>query len=564
MVLFMARPTKRSGSSKHQFRKRVPADVLRVARGKDIAFSLPKSHGSSERILVSAKIGNEVVFSLRTEEPSLVKLRHSAAAEQFERTLAAYREGPRRLTNKQCHALAGVLYRDLAAGFEDEPVSADWWRIVGEVAQRVLTPPQPPLIIERFPGEAQIAELDRYVGPFLDPVLSREGIVPADEDRPALLRAFASALIKAANKLNKNAEGDYSPDPAAARFPAWEGVTAKAPPPSPSLTFDNLLTKWEKESPKSASSLVSFRGHVAAFKAHLGHNDALRVSRADVIKWKDALIDKGLSAKSINGSYLASIRTLYRLAKRNDLITTDPTEGIRVPHKRKAGDGRLPYEDEEVAAILALSDAETEPRLHWIPWLLALTGARVGEIAQLWGSRVTTINGIPIIRISPAEDGGTIKNAGSERDVPLHPAIIERGFLEFVKTRPKGGPLFYGGKNAMPRPRQSETAGHASDGVINRVREWIRENGFDNPRKAPSHAFRHWFKTKCADLDIPDSVADAIQGHTDQSAAAGYRKISLAKMAEAIRKIPVPSRRASLPTTQSLGDKNDASKGGQS
>jgi integrase len=554
MVLFMARPTKRSGSSKHQFRRRVPADVLRIARGKSIAFSLPKSHTGDERILVRVKVGTEVLLSLRTEEPSLVKLRHSAAAEQFERALAAYREGPRSLTHKQCHALAGILYRDLAAGFEDEPVSADWWRIVGEVAQRVLTPPQP-LMIERFPGEAQLVELEKHVGPWLDAVLTREGVIAADEDRPKLLRSFAEALILAANKLKKNAEGDYSPDPAAARFPAWEGVTAKAPP-SPSLTFDNLLTKWEKESPKSASSLVSFRGHVAAFKAHLGHNDALRVSRADVIKWKDALIDKGLSAKSINGSYLASIRTLYRLAKRNDLITTDPTEGIRVPHKRKAGDGRLPYEDEEVAAILALSDAETEPRLHWIPWLLALTGARVGEIAQLWGSRVTTINGIPIIRISPAEDGGTIKNAGSERDVPLHPAIIERGFLEFVKTRPKGGPLFYGGKNAMPRPRQSETAGHASDGVINRVREWIRENGFDNPRKAPSHAFRHWFKTKCADLDIPDSVADAIQGHTDQSAAAGYRKIGLAKMAEAIRKIPVP-------TTQSRGD-DDTSGGGQS
>lgn len=422
MVLFMARPTKRSGSSKHQFRKRVPADVLRVARGKSIAFSLPKSHGSSERILVSAKIGNEVVFSLRTEEPSLVKLRHSAAAEQFERTLAAYRQGPRRLTNKQCHALAGVLYRDLAAGFEDEPVSADWWRIVGEVAQRVLTPPQPPLIIERFPGEAQIAELDRYVGPFLDPVLSREGIVPADEDRPALLRAFASALIKAANKLNKNAEGDYSPDPAAASFPAWEGVAVKALPPSSALTFDSLLAKWEKEDQKAPSSLVSFRQHVAAFKAHLKHNDPRRVTKTDAIAWKDALLDKGLSATTINGSYLASIRTLYRFAVRNALIAADPIEGVKVQSKRKAGEGRLPYDDEEVAAILALADAETRPALRWIPWLLALTGARVGEIAQLWGSRVTTINGIDVIRIAPAEDGGNALLIG--RLLPASGALL--------------------------------------------------------------------------------------------------------------------------------------------
>lgn len=557
MVLFMARPTKRSGSSKHQFRKRVPADVLRVARGRRIVFSLPKAHTGNERILVSATLGAEVLISLRAEEPSLVKLRHSAAAEQFERACAAYREGPRRLTHKQCHALAGILYRDLAAGFEDQPISADWWRTVAEVAQRVLTPPQPPLIIETFSGEAQIRELNRYVRPFLAPVLSREGVIPADEDRPALLRAFAKALIDAAKKLEKNAEGDYSPDPAAARFPAWETIAAKTPFSSSALTFDSLLARWEKEDQKAPSSLVSFRQHVAAFKAHLKHNDPRRVTKADAIAWKDALQVKGLSATTINGSYLASIRTLYRFGMRNDLVTTDPVEGVKVQSKRKAGQGRVPYTDEEVAAILALADAETKPALRWIPWLLALTGARVGEIAQLWGSRVTTINGIDVIRIAPAEDGGTIKNAGSERDVPLHPAIIDRGFLTFAKSRPKGGPLFYGDTKAQARPRKSEASGHASDGPIHRVREWIRDQGFTDKRKAPNHAFRYWFKSKCADLDIQDSVADAIQGHTDQSAAAGYRKISLAKMAEAIGKIPVP-------TTQSREDEDHTSERGQS
>lgn len=540
MVLLMARPTKRSGSSKDQFRKRVPADVLDVARGERIVFSLPKMHTGDGRILVSAKIGAEVLFSLRTEEPSLVKLRHSAAAEQFERACAAYREGPRGLTHKQRVAFSGVLYRDLAAGFEDDPIDANWWRLVADVAQGVLTPPTaPPLIIETFTGEAQLMELERYIGPWLNPILSREGVIPAKEERPAFLREFAKALIDAANKLARNAESDFSPDPSAARFPAWEGAAAKTPPPSSALTFDALLSRWKKEGPKSASALVSFEAHVAAFKAHLGHDDAKRVTKADVLAWKDGLIDKGLSAKSINGSYLASIRTLYRLAKRNDLISADPTEGIRVPYKRKAGEGRLPYEDEEVAALLAFADAETTPYLRWIPWLTALTGARVGEIAQLWGSRVKTINGIPSIRIAPAEDGGTLKNAGSERDVPLHPEIIKRGFLGFVKGRGTG-PLFYGGESATPRPRKSEAAHHASKGAANRVAAWVRAKGFEDPRKAPNHAFRHWFKTKCADLDIPDSVADAIQGHSDQSAAAGYRKISLAKMAEAIGKLPVP------------------------
>ena len=49
--------------------------------------------------------------------------------------------------------------------------------------------------------------------------------------------------------------------------------------------------------------------------------------------------------------------------------------------------------------------------------------------------RITEIDGIPVMKIAPAADGGTIKNAGSERDVPIHPALIERGFLDFVVHR---------------------------------------------------------------------------------------------------------------------------------
>lgn len=539
MVLFMSRPTRRSGSRHAQFQKRVPAPVLRIARGKQVALSLPPETANGPPIQLTVKLIDVLRFSLRTNDKGLREQRHVAVLQQLDRAYQAILEGPRSLSNKERVALSGVLYDTLASGFEDEPVSAEWWKIVGEVAHHALTAPT--LTINTFPNEGRLRQLERYVGPFLEAVLLREGVIADDDSRLGLLEAFATALIKAARKLKQNAEGDYTPDPAAARFPKWEGIkpVASASSSPTSLTFDNLLDRWERESAKAPSSLVAFRQHVRAFKEHLKHNDVKSVTRTDVIAWKDALQSQELAAKTINGSYLASIRTLYRLAKRNDLIATDPTEGIGVQSKQRAGEGRLPYDDAEVSAILALADVQTDTRLRWIPWLLALTGARVGEIAQLWGNRVMTVNGVPIIRIAPADDGGTIKNAGSERDVPLHPEIVSRDFLEFVKTRPNGGPLFYGGKQAEARPRKSKTAGHASDGAINRVREWIRESGFADPRKAPSHAFRHWFKTKCADLDIPDSVADAIQGHSDQSAAASYRKISLAKMAEAIRKIEV-------------------------
>ena len=185
--------------------------------------------------------------------------------------------------------------------------------------------------------------------------------------------------------------------------------------------------------PDDEAALTACIVRLAAQYDRYGYRRML-AGKVDVREWKDALLANGLSAKTINGSYLAHVRTLYRLAKNDDLIDFDPTEGLRVREKKKAGKSRLPYLDEEVANILVLADSETKPHLHWVPWLLALTGSRVGEITQLWAKHVKYADGVHFLSITPTDDGGEIKTASSERDVPIHPAIIERGFLAFVES----------------------------------------------------------------------------------------------------------------------------------
>lgn len=92
---------------------------------------------------------------------------------------------------------------------------------------------------------------------------------------------------------------------------------------------------------------------------------------------------------------------------------------------RSLSDALEQHDDEDVAKILALADSETDPKSRWIPWLVALTGARIGEIGQLWNKHVMVRDGIHFIRITETDDGGRVKTGGSERDVAIHPAIIE-------------------------------------------------------------------------------------------------------------------------------------------
>jgi integrase len=305
----------------------------------------------------------------------------------------------------------------------------------------------------------------------------------------------------------------------------------------PSVTLDDLFRRWEEEAEPSASTLSTWRGVVRNLTAYLGPkaNDIRSVSSDDIVAWKDELVRSGKSAKTIGNGYLACARVLFRFAIANKLADHDPVEGVKVARKAKAGKKMLGYDNAEVARILELASAAPEPWKRWLPWLAAATGSRIGEVAQLHGSHVLERDGVQVVRIAPAVDGGSIKNAESERYVPIHSKLIADGFLDFVKER-GSGPLFYNRTSGDPKRK------HASKGLSNRLAAWIRTNGFTDPRKAPNHALRHWFKSEAARIGVPDSVADAIQGHSDGRAATGYRHISLEVMSNAIESMRLPPK----------------------
>ena len=74
-----------------------------------------------------------------------------------------------------------------------------------------------------------------------------------------------------------------------------------------------------------------------------------------------------------------------------------------------------------------------------MPWVCAYTGARISEICQLRTEDVKEIDGIWCIAF--AAEAGSLKNVNSERIVPVHDALKDEGFLQFVASCRKG-PLF--------------------------------------------------------------------------------------------------------------------------
>jgi integrase len=327
---------------------------------------------------------------------------------------------------------------------------------------------------------------------------------------------------------------DYSPDQNAARWPSFEAGKLSAAVP-----FDRLIDGWVKEAKPVQSTVDQWRAYFRDLEETTGITDASKLTADDVIRWKDALLERGGAVKTINDSKLAALSRVLTWAVENRKLTANVAKGIRVRQKRKPGTKMLGYSDEQASIILAAASASTIPTYHWLPWLCALHGCRVGEVSQLRKSDVRKDrNGIHYMRITP--EAGSTKNEGSERDVPLHPHLIKLGFLSFVEGH-KDGPLFFD-----PSKRRKADAKKPQSKIVNKnVAAWIKDLGVEGVGRAnrvdPNHAWRHRFKTTCRAVGIQDSVIDAITGHAPRTEGQAYGDVDLTTKFGAVKKVRVPA-----------------------
>jgi integrase len=118
------------------------------------------------------------------------------------------------------------------------------------------------------------------------------------------------------------------------------------------------------------------------------------------------------------------------------------------------------------------------------------------------------------IDINADNESKSLKTVGFCRKVPLHPALIAEGFLEYVRGLPANGPLF-----PDLTPDRFGRRGRNGAKIIGR---WVRACGIIDPRKAPNHAWRHRFKDLCRAARIEKAIHDALTRHTSRDVGDGY------------------------------------------
>ncbi|MBX5165710.1 MULTISPECIES: tyrosine-type recombinase/integrase [unclassified Rhizobium] len=562
MVMRISRPMKRAGTKNEQFKKRVPTALLSVLKGKKLSLDLPQTAApGSATYAVTVTISEMIAFSLGAPASRLAAIRHAAALRHVEAFLDAAQRGPEDLSHLQLTALLGDIHKALLAEHEANPPArykiavedgVEEWNELSEWSEMIADAEIGILALTPQGRAAAVARVRRIID--VDAFLSARALMLSEKSYRDLVEGLPATLRKVVETLTQRSHGNYSADPYASQYPQFKAKPAAAQRSTDAYvkTFDDLFDRWKAADKRAASTISTWRGYLARFTKFIGHDDPHRVERVDALRWKDALVAEGL--KKISTTYLAALNTLYRFGLSNSEttgISRNPFDGVKAPQKAIAGTKRQAFTRAEVALILNSARKEKLAHLRWIPWLQAQTGSRVAEIAQLWGNMVITDDaGNPCIHITTAPDGGSLKNEGSERMVPLHPDLIAEGFLEFVRKRGKG-PLFYGGSKGKAAVQLRDDQKHPSKGVSNRVGTWVRGLGITDRRKGPTHSFRHWFKSELPRRSGCDSrLVDAIQGHAPTSDAAGYHHAETSEMLEAISKLDLKALADSAPNVE--------------
>ncbi|MBO9538288.1 phage integrase N-terminal SAM-like domain-containing protein [Herbaspirillum sp.] len=233
--------------------------------------------------------------------------------------------------------------------------------------------------------------------------------------------------------------------------------TAPEPPtPEAGMTIQEMVPRFaaRKKDKLRAKTLYEYGNYHRKFVAWLElrkskkHIPIRSATRADIADYIDDLLASGLAAKTVSQKYLAAISGLFELAQSIGAI---PSGELLVTHNHKvftkldakktaSSKSYKPFTEEELKKVFQpelLSKAK-QPADFWLPMMGLFTGGRVSELSQIDITDIKEYDGIWSVSINDEGDK-QLKAPASIRLIPIHPTLIECGFLDYVKDASRHG-----------------------------------------------------------------------------------------------------------------------------
>ncbi|WP_158241246.1 site-specific integrase [Dyella sp. AD56] len=273
----------------------------------------------------------------------------------------------------------------------------------------------------------------------------------------------------------------------------------------------------------------AFLQALALWPPHASKRREYRLMAAPQVIAKAKLLGSpGLNLRT-QQKHIDRLRTFFRWLEERGEIEPGLLKGVRLyTRARDFGRHRQPFSEENLSAIFdAHLDATCDaPHMFWAPLMGLYQGMRINEIGQLYVDDIQRINGTHCIDITCDRPGQRLKNRQSRRLLPIHPTLIDCGFLDFVKQarRWRRTTLFPGLSWGINGP---------GDGIgdwFNRT--LLRKRCGICAPTLTFHSFRHCFATYGERSNVPDARLALLLGHSSGESILRMHYVKHASTAE--------------------------------
>ncbi|MGY0617734.1 tyrosine-type recombinase/integrase [Vibrio sp. FJH11] len=307
--------------------------------------------------------------------------------------------------------------------------------------------------------------------------------------------------------------------------------------------LDQFIQSKEVEDilPRTIQQLESrIRAFVKFTKAN-----ALEATTKHAMDFRDELLRSGKAEKSVI-EYLAAARQFYKWLRLRGDLDKNIFEDVTVKRKsRRASEDRQRWTKADLcrlfnhpsqkAPVKGVERIQSEHEDYWIPMLLLHSGARVSEICQLDTADIKCIDDIWCIDINDKGQDKRLKSASSKRLVPLHPKLIERGFLRYAQNR---------FENRQQKLFSFKPIGIYKDWsktFVNRFSKILDDLGFMPAYRPTLHSLRHTFIDELQQGGIAENLVADLVGHTktNQTFDRYGKRINLASLYSAVKSLDI-------------------------
>ena len=169
----------------------------------------------------------------------------------------------------------------------------------------------------------------------------------------------------------------------------------------------------------------------------------MTICAAFPVAYKDRLVDMVRHdeiASKTGDNQLKRLKAVFSYPLANDKIKSDPFDKVRFDIAVES-EQREDFTTSELRSALAAARREQNPMLKWFQFLGVFTGCRDSELTRAHKDSVRQIEGVWCFCVLKKYG---LKTANCERPIPLHPVVIEAGFLDYVASLADGSVLFPG------------------------------------------------------------------------------------------------------------------------